>query len=174
MILECDISSEIYHLKIIFNNPAPAATSPAPATTFLQQQLRSCTSDYLPALAATSPTTAATSPAPVTTSPDYQDHQTCTSNPVPHRQLDPAPTTSSWILRTGVRRMIFQLRFAIIKFGLVLSFLSSALSITYISKVSEIDIFIGPAIPLPEEGKFSKWLFMIRILHARVMVNKFL
>ena len=76
--------------------PSLAASSPAPATTFLHRQLLFCTSDYLPTPAATSPTTAATSSATVTTSSDYQ---TCTSNPVLHRRLVPAPTTSSWILQ---------------------------------------------------------------------------
>ena len=49
----------------------------------------SCTSNYLPAPAATSPTTAAISPAPVTTSPDYQ------RLPVLHQQSSLAPATRS-------------------------------------------------------------------------------
>ena len=39
----------------------------------------------------------------MTTSPDYQS---CASNPVQQQRLDPAPTTSSWILRTGIRGRI--------------------------------------------------------------------
>ena len=60
---------------------------PALATTFLQQWLPSCTSDHLPAPAATNPTTA------VTTSPD-NNYQSRTSNTVLHQRLDPAPATS--------------------------------------------------------------------------------
>ena len=138
---------------------APSAPGPAPATTFVHQQLtilhqrphsctcsyNSCTSDYRPAPAASSPATAATSPARMTTSPDYQ---TYTSNPVLHQRLDPASTNSYWIFWTGIHPTIFRLRFAIIKFVLskqppCFSFLPCSLSITYISQVCGIDIFIG-------------------------------
>ena len=131
--------------------PALAATSPAPATTFLLQQLTSCTSDYLPAAAATSPTTAATSPAPVITSSDYQQL------PDLHQQSSPAPAMSSCnnyqfldfmnrhlpydILITFCHNKIWPFE----NNHLVSSFLPCSLSITYISKVYGIDIFIGPA-----------------------------
>ena len=77
-------------------------TSPTTATTFLhqqqlpvlQQQLLSCSSNHLPAAAATSP-------APVTTNPDIR-------LPVLHQQSSPAPATKSctnyqfsWILQTA-------------------------------------------------------------------------
>ena len=129
----------------------PVTTSPEPVTTFLHQQMP-----------------ATTSPEPTTTFLHQQIPATTSSGPANtflHRQIPvlnqqppiqripvlyqlsrPAPATRSCpndhhpaaaIVR---RYAFFNLRFAIIKFGLlkktlVLSFLPSSLSITHISKV---------------------------------------
>ena len=125
---------------------------PAPATSFLHQQPPSCsTSDYLPA-------PPVTSPIPVTTGPDYQ------RLPCLYQQSDPAPTTSSWILRTGIRHTIseYDSHKKIWPFwnnNLVLSFLPSSLSITYILKVCGINIFISPVTKVLYKKYFSVLIF---------------
>ena len=112
---------------------AAATASPAPATTFLQQQLP-VLQQQLPVLLRWSP---------------------IQRLPILHQLFSPAPATrsctSDYLPATAIiRHTLFRfLRFAIIKFGLrsnhlVLSFSSGSLSITYISKVCEMSMFIGP------------------------------
>ena len=141
--------------------PAAAIASPAPATTFLHQQTLASTFLHQQIPAATSSATATTSPEPATTSLHQQIPATTSPRPANtflHRQIPvlhqrppiqripvsyqlskPDPTITIRPRRLFAVRF-FDLRFAIIKFGLskntlVLSFLPSSLSITYISKV---------------------------------------
>ena len=75
------------------------------------------------------------------------DYQSCTSYPVLHQRLDPAPaTTVRQRQLSTVRYSDFAIRenLAFRSNHLVLLFLPSSLSIPYISKVCGIGIFFGP------------------------------
>ena len=82
--------------------PCKATTSPSPATTFLQQRSPSCTSNYQFC----------------TSDHLSNDYQSCTSYPVLHQRLDPAPVTTigqRWLFTVHYS----DLRFTIIKFDLL-------------------------------------------------------
>ena len=116
----------------------PEVTCPELVTTFLHQQIpvlnqrpsscinrnQSCTSDHL-----------------------SNDYQSCTSYPDLHQRLDPAPTITIRPRRLFTVRFS-DFRFAIISLAyrsniLVLLFLPSSLSITYISKSLQGPVYLS-------------------------------
>ena len=170
----------------------PATTSPGPANTFLHQQIPvlnqrplsctsrrqqlpvlnqrplSCTSRYqqLPVLDQWTPSCTSRYQS-LTSDPLSNEYQSCTNYPDLLQRLDPAPTITIRPQRLFAVRF-FDLRFAIIKFRLskktlVLSFLPSSLSITYISKVcGDQYIYLASAIP-----DLNKWYFYAALLSTQ-------